>query len=984
MHLKPTVGKLNEMFGHRLRRALTLSCLAAFITLPGPLLGAGDATRKVVKVPCANFNHLMVLDERNAPVFGYAYDYIQTIATYAGWKVEYIPCESFAGCVKMLLSGEADLFYDVSYTEERATMILYPDEPMGHEYYYLYALERNTSVTPGDYASLNGKSVGTTAGTMIPDMLRQWCARKNVELEFVEYEDIPTKEADLKAGKIDLDLEISMLAKRELSAIEKIGSSAYYLVANKERQDLIDDINSAMDKLLNNDIYYFSRLQERYFSETVLIRNLTTEERRWIADHKAMRVGYFDNYLPFSTRDKDGNPIGAGIDAVREIVRRLKLDEDLKVEFICFDNQDAAYRAVESGEIDLMLPAYISTSVKRDYRIMGGKILSSLASDLAFSSDNWAGKDSRIGVNRNNLMQYYYTRDSFPNSEIVFYDSIGACLDGVLARTSEGTLLNGLRSEALLKPTKYRSLTTVRAMNDFQFRMAFADGNLGLMFLMDRGLTMLDPDFVNNACYYYVGRLYSFNLTDYLRAHIAAVIASVAFLVGLIVALVGYWVGNRRLASMNRKLTGINKELRDYSETIEKQKRQESELREQLERNQDELKDALHMAQAASRAKTTFLSNMSHDIRTPMNAIIGFTGIAESNIDDKERVKDCLATISRSSEHLLNLINDILDMSRIESGKVTLKEEVVSLPEVLDSLRDVVQADIQAKHHDFTVEMDGVKDKLVLCDKLRLNEVLLNLVSNAIKYTRDGGTISLRLIQKPSAMEGYGVYEIRCKDNGIGIGEDFAKVIFDQFAREENSTVSGIQGTGLGMAITKKIVDMMGGTISVDSVKGKGSEFIVSLEFRIAHGKAPDKTGEEDLDISLKGKRVLMVDDSALNLKIGVLLLEKRGVVVDTASNGKIAVDKIREKGVDAYDLVVMDVQMPVMDGYEATSLIRKLPHGDKLKVIAFSANAFEEDRAKSMEAGMDGHIAKPLKIEELLKELRRFVANPKLLAPNS
>ncbi len=633
--------------------------------------------------------------------------------------------------------------------------------------------------------------------------------------------------------------------------------------------------------------------------------------------------------------------------------------------------------------------------------------------------------------------------------------------------------------------------------------MAFAEDNVGLMLLMDRGLTMIDPEFINKASYSYVVRINSLTLMDYLREHILPVIVTVAILVALIMAVIGYRINLWKLA-------GINRELRENAETIEKQRRQESELRRQLEKKQDELEDALRMAQAANRAKTTFLSNMSHDIRTPMNAIIGFTGLAIGHIDDKERVQDYLATIARSSEHLLSLINDVLDMSRIESGKMTLHEKEESLSDILHSLRDIVSADIQAKQHNFFIDTADVRNELVYCDKLRLNRVLLNLVSNAVKYTHPGGTISLRIVQTGVTDDGRATYEFRCRDNGVGMSEEFAKTIFDPFTREENSTISGVQGTGLGMTITRNIVEMMGGRITVASKKGEGTEFVVTLNFRIADGKTsqpaiselkgfrslvvdddinscqsiadmlretgmrsewcvsgreavvrteesvrhgdrfkscivdwmmPDMNGIEtarrirrvvgkdasifvmtahdwgdvekeakeagvtaflskpifpsDLHrallqicgktpsgqtnadeqaVSLKGKKVLLVDDNELNLKIGVLQLRQQQMTVDTALNGQIAVDMIRENGIDAYDFILMDIQMPVMDGYEATSILRKLPGGDKLKIIAFSANAFEEDREKSLNAGMDGHIAKPLKIHELMKELKRFV----------
>ena len=756
----------------RFKRAVLLLCMALFL-LPGVLRGEEKSPRKVVRVAYQEFNRVMIVDEHNLPVSGYAYDYIQTIGTYAGWDIEYVPCASFADSVKKLLAGEADIIYEISYTEERAKAILFPKMPMAYEYYYLYSAEDNTSVTPGDYASMNGKKVGVTSGTTLVELLKQWCKKKNIDLKIVEYEDIPKKEADLHAGKIDLDLEVSALAKRDLSAVEKIGESAYYMVANKNRPDLIDDINSATEKVLNNDLYYFSRLQERYFSDTVLSRNLSPEEKRWLADHKVLRVGILDDYLPFSALDEKGKPIGACIDAVYAIIRHLKLESKLKVEFICFNNQKAGYRAVEAGKVDLMLPAYISNSVKQDYRIIGGKNLVTLASDFAYLKGHGDDRHKCIGVNKNNLMQYYYSKDSYPKAKIVLYDDIRGCLDGILDETVSGTILNGLRTEALLKPGKYRPIRTVRTDHDVMLRMAFATNNIGLMLLMNRGMTMLDPDFMNKASYTYVGRLYTFSMLDFLQEHILQVLVTVAILVALVVALVGYRISNRKLA-------GINRELTEYSETIENQ-------RQQLEKKQGELEDALQMAQAASRAKTTFLSSMSHDIRTPMNAIIGFTGLAEKHIGDTELVRDYLANIARSSEHLLSLINDILDMSRIESGKMTLNEKAESLADILHALHDIVRADIQAKQHHFSIDTADVRNELVYCDKTRLTQVLLNLLSNAIKYTPRGGTISLRITQKAVSGTGYGTFEFRCRDNGIGMSEEFLRTIFDPSFRGPDS-----------------------------------------------------------------------------------------------------------------------------------------------------------------------------------------------------
>ena len=405
------------------------------------------------------------------------------------------------------------------------------------------------------------------------------------------------------------------------------------------------------------------------------------------------------------------------------------------------------------------------------------------------------------------------------------------------------------------------------------------------------------------------------------------------------------------------------------------QEHSEQEYRKSLEQKNVALQLAVQRETKANLAKREFLFNMSHDIRTPMNAIIGFTALAQTHIDDRSQVEDYLKKISVSSQHLLSLINDVLDMSRIESGKVTLEAKPVHLPELVHELRDIIQAVVSKKDLSLTLDTVGVENEDVIADPLRLEQILINVLANAVKFTPDGGQISLWIVQKDTAPAGYADFEFHIKDNGIGMSEEFQKHIFEQFARERTSTVSKIQGTGLGMAITKSLVDMMGGRITVKSEQGKGSEFTISLRFPIGEAKT-EQTPPAAKASAFTGKKLLVVEDNELNLEIASTLLKEAGFEVDTAENGKIAVEKVEAASADRYDLILMDIQMPEMDGYEATRRIRALPDTKKaaLPIVAMTANAFEDDRKNALRAGMNGHIAKPLDIQKLFQVLSELL----------
>lgn len=403
---------------------------------------------------------------------------------------------------------------------------------------------------------------------------------------------------------------------------------------------------------------------------------------------------------------------------------------------------------------------------------------------------------------------------------------------------------------------------------------------------------------------------------------------------------------------------------------------EEAAQKKQLEKQQKVLEESLSLAKSANNAKTVFLNNMSHDIRTPMNAIIGYTNLALSHIDQKARVLDYLFKINQSSEHLLSLINDVLDMSRIESGKMFLDEKPENLTNIINELENIINADINKKRLNFFIEGFDIQNDDIICDKLRLHQILINILSNSIKYTPEGGHISFKIHQKSEPKLSYSSYEFSIKDNGIGMNKEFLEHIFEPFSRFRSSTVSGIQGTGLGMAITKNLVDLMGGQIEVHSEEKVGTEVILHFTFKL-QDKGSDKIEPTVENINVfKGKKVLIVEDNDMNLEIASELLQEEGCIISSARNGKVAVELVQNSEPGNFDMILMDILMPVMDGYEATRQIRALENKKlaNIPIVAMTANAFDEDRKKALECGMNEHVPKPVNITTLKQIVSKII----------
>ena len=1028
---------------------------------------------------------------------GYAYEYYRKLSEYTGWKYEYV-YGGFGELYQMLLDGNIDLLAGLAWRDERASLIGYPDAIMGSESYYLIKHDTDNDITT-DPSSLNGSRIGVLDSAMVR-VLEQYLEDHHITAEvstFPEHTSLfdafDSHEVDLLAVESD-----GAHGREESEVLSVFGTSDYYLCVNVHRPDLLKELNSAQAALAAEEPNYLNSLSTKYYSVSVTARAFSQSEREWMASHRSLHVGYLENYLPYSDTDTQGNVTGILKDLFPALITSVGLHQ-LDITYSGYQSYDEMIAAINSEKIDVAFPVSGGLYYSEENGIYQSNAVSSSPAELVYKGEFRPETTEHFAVNRNNRMQEYFVRMNYPAAEMTFYPSSEACLSALLSGEAGCMTLNGLRANDILRNRKYEGLT--HRQTSFSDARCFGVkiGQEGLLKLLNRGIQILGADYAQNIAYRYTGGLYTYGFLDALLDHMAIVGSVLLAIVSLILFLL---IRDRR---------------RTKTEVVEKEKaRVELEAKNrELAQSQQALSDALIAAEHANRAKTVFLNNMSHDIRTPMNAIAGFTALAASHIDNREQVQDYLSKISVSSQHLLSLINDVLDMSRIESGKVTLEETEVHLPDVIHDLRIIIQSSMTSRQQELFIDTQDVTHEDIITDRLRLNQILLNILTNAIKFTPPGGTIHFRVIEKPSPVSRVANLEFRIRDNGIGMSEEFQKTIFEAFTRERTSTVSGIQGTGLGMAITKNLVELMGGVISVHSVKDKGSEFIVELPCRISgdatrpeplpelqglralvadddtdtclsissmlreigmrpdwtnYGKEavirareardqadefavyiidwlmPDMNGIETVrrirsvigdsapiiiltaydwaDIEeearaagvtafcskplfmsdlrnllsrpfmalsaqeaeesqpaattpdFTGKRVLLAEDNEMNQLIAEAILTETGLSVEIARNGKEAVEKMTGHPAGTYDIILMDIQMPEMDGYEAAKQIRALEDRKKasIPIVAVTANAFEEDRQTALEAGMNGHLAKPYDIPAIMGTLNTLL----------
>ncbi len=890
---------------------------------------------------------------------GYAYEYYRKISEYTGWEYEYV-FGSFGDLYQALLDHEVDLLAGLAYREDREAILSYPEAAMGHESYNLLKHAENEEITSNP-ETMNGRTIVILDSAMV-DVLQNYLDEQKIDAQIAalpDYEQVfeafDNREADLIAVEGN-----GTYGRSDVEILCSFGYSDYYLCVNKERPDLLKELNDAQTLLRIDEPNYLNSLNEKYYPFTLFSRAFSEDEKEWIHTHDEIRVGYLEDYLPYTGTNETGEVTGLIKDVVPHLFETLGIT-DLQIRYQGYASYDAMLRDVDNGTVDVVFPVGGGLYFSEENGIYQTNPVTQTTNELIFSGKYTDDTVSHFAVNENNKIHEYYVRTYFPDAEITNYASAERCLDAVLNGEVKSTFLNGLRATDILKNRKYRDLSLMHLNWNDDRCFGVRIGNDGLLKLLNRGLNVIGTDYAQNRVYLYTDQLHRESLLDYILDHIAAFAALVLFTALLIILL---------LIRDSRKKRAMIHE-KETAQQILEEKNQE------LEENRKALSEALDTAETANRAKTAFLNNMSHDMRTPMNAIVGFTALAEANAGNEQQVKDYLGKISVSSEQLLSLINDVLDMSRIESGTVKIEETEVYLPDVIRDVQTIIRVNSEAKRQELSVKIGTVEHENIFADKLRLKQILLNILSNAVKFTPEGGSIHFDVTEKPSEEEGTAAFEFRIRDNGIGMSPEFQKTIFDAFTRERTTTISGIQGTGLGMAITKSLVEKMGGTIAVTSEEGKGSEFVVCLPCRINENatKKEDAAASSDMRTHLPdfhGKRVLLAEDNEMNQMIATAILEETGLAVDIAVDGRKAVEKIKESEAGYYDLILMDIQMPEMNGYEAAICIRNLeePQKARIPIVAVTANAFEEDRKTAMKAGMNAHLAKPYDIPKMMETL--------------
>ena len=926
-------------------------CLLLLLAALLPVKAAAEtAPAKVVRVGSFEdtFNYVNEKGVRK----GYGYELLQTLSGYTGWQFEYVTCD-WSDCFEKLKNGEIDIMGDISYTEDRTEEMLFSDEPMGEEKYYLYADLSREDISASDYKTLNGKKIGVLMGTEPEVMLTEWEEKYGLKMQHVNIANNEDVKQKLANHEIDcfVSLEESFWAELGISTITRVGSSGIYYAINKDRPDLKEELDNAMRALEDADPFYTADLYKRYFSLDYT-PILTGEEKAWLKEHGAIRMGFLTSDSGVSTYDPaTGEIIGTIVDYIR-FARGCLGNQELEFQLVGYDDKEAELNALKSGEIDMVFHFDQSPNLAEEYRVACTNTtwtsnMMAVTNKQYFNENN----ANRVAVPQNKLSLTRYLAVYYPQWEIVDCaaqeDAIKLVKDG-----QADCFVTGVSSQE--NYSENYGFYSVPLPNPAKSCFAVNSGNRHLLSILNKTIKAMPTNMLTGSLAMYKSASRKVTLSDFIKDNFFMVlqVSSIAVAVILLAIL-------KLLRKARKAEAAARKAANDTQELNEK------------------LQIAAENAESANRAKSTFLFNMSHDIRTPMNAIIGYADLASRHSDDPAKLKKYMENIQVCGQNLLMLLNNVLDLARIENDKTEMEYSVSDIEKDFRNCLAMFRNQADSKGQTLTVTTQ-LPYPYIYADIPHLTEVCTNLVSNAVKYTGAGGTIRCGVTQKPGEKEGWCDTVVTVADNGIGMSQEFQKHIFEPFERERTSTVSKVEGSGIGMGIVKKLVGLMGGTVEVESKIGVGSTFTVTIPCRIA--SEDEIQAKREINPSdqkcLCGTRILLTEDNDLNAEIATELLQEEGCTVDRAKDGVECVDMLEKAANGTYQLILMDVQMPVMNGYDATKKIRRMddPQKANIPIVAMTANAFSEDKQVALDAGMNDHIAKPINMSVLVPTLRKYL----------
>ena len=926
-------------------------CLLLLLSVALPVKAAAEtAPAKVVRV--GSFEDTFNYCNEKGARKGYGYELLETLSGYTGWQFEYVTCD-WSDCFEKLENGEIDIMGGISYTEDRAEEMLFSDEPMGEEKYYLYADLSRTDLSTSDYKTLNGKKIGVLMGAESEVMLTEWEEKYGLKTQHVNISNNEDVKQKLANHEIDcfVSLEESCWAELGISTITRVGKSSIYYVLNKDSSDLKEELDNAMRALDEEAPFYTADLCKKYFSLDYK-PILTGEEKAWLKEHGAIRMGFLTSDSGVSTYDPATGEITGTITDYIQFARDCLGNQELEFQLVGYDDKEAELNALKSGEIDMVFHFDQSPNLAEEYRL--ARTNTTWTANMMVVTNKQLfieNQVNRVAVPQNKISLTRYIAFYYPQWEIVDCDTQEDAIKLVKDGQAD-CFITGVSSEA--KYSKNYGFYSVPLPNPANSCFAVKSGNRSLLSILNKTIKAMPANMLTSSLAMHKSSARKITLSEFIRDNFFMVLlVSSIFVAVILLTILKLLHKARKAEAAARKAANDTQELNA------------------------KLQIAAENAESANRAKSTFLFNMSHDIRTPMNAIIGYADLASRHLDDPAKLEKYMENIQVCGQNLLMLLNNVLDLARIENDKTEMEYSVSDVDKDFRNCIAMFQNQADSKGQTLTVTTQ-LPYPYIYADIPHLTEVCTNLVSNAVKYTGAGGTIRCDVTQKPGEKEGWCDTVVTVADNGIGMSQEFQKHIFEPFERERTSTVSKVEGSGIWMGIVKKLVELMGGTVEVESKIGVGSTFTVTIPCRIA--SEDEIQAKREINPSdqkcLCGTRILLTEDNDLNAEIATELLQEEGCTVDRAKDGVECVDMLEKAADGTYQLILMDVQMPVMNGYDATKKIRRMddPQKANIPIVAMTANAFSEDKQVALDAGMNDHIAKPINMSVLVPTLRKYL----------